>query len=63
MHDQIKSTLDPSEANTLLRGDDGSLIMESQLWFFPISQDQQGKLVLAKPDSLPISGLAPQWVP
>ncbi|MGK7889009.1 MAG: hypothetical protein AB4042_06715 [Leptolyngbyaceae cyanobacterium] len=63
LFDQIKSTIDPAEANTLLRGDDGSLITSSQLWFFPISQDQQGKLVLAKPDDLPISGLAPQWLP
>ncbi|MEB3232595.1 MAG: hypothetical protein VKJ64_16420, partial [Leptolyngbyaceae bacterium] len=63
LFDQIKTTVDPSETNTLLRGDDGSLILSSQLWFFPISQDQQGKLVLAKPDNLPISGFDPQWVP
>ncbi|NEQ98735.1 MAG: hypothetical protein F6K30_18785 [Cyanothece sp. SIO2G6] len=63
LFDQIRSTVDPSEATTLLRGDDGSLITSSQLWFFPISHDQHGKLVLAKPDNLPISGFSPQWVP
>ena len=35
LFDQVKSTTDPNFSDTQLRGDDGSSITGSQLWFFP----------------------------
>lgn len=63
LFDQVKSTSDPEDTDTLLKGNDGSLITDSQLWFFPLSLDDQQQLIPAKPDSIPVAGLHPQWLP
>lgn len=51
------------ELPSILRGNDGQPIATSQLWFFPILQDADGNLVNAEPDSIPVAGLRPTWLP
>ncbi|MEM9212803.1 MAG: hypothetical protein AAGD25_00370 [Cyanobacteria bacterium P01_F01_bin.150] len=63
LFDQVKSTADPNLSDAILRGNDGSAITASQLWFFPLTFDKQEQLVLAEPDSIPVEGLHPHWVP
>ena len=63
LFDQVKSTTDPRFSDTLLRGDDGSSITGSQLWFFPLSLDEQKQIIPANPDPIPVAGLHPKWLP
>lgn len=63
LFDQVKSTTDPRFADTVLRGNDGSAITDSQLWFFPLSLDEQNQIIPADPDPIPVAGLHPRWLP
>lgn len=63
LFDQVKSTTDINSADALLRGDDGSAITGSQLWFFPLTLDAQDQLIVVDPDPIPVAGLHPRWLP
>jgi hypothetical protein len=46
-----------------LRSKEGKVITDSQLWFLPLLQDEQGKPVPAEPQALELAGLRPRWLP
>ncbi len=61
LFDQIVS--DNSQQTNALRGSDGKVITDSQLWFLPLTQDAEGLPTPAEPQPLALAGLRPQWLP
>ncbi len=62
LFDQVVKLTDGSSPS-ILRGNDGQPIATSQLWFFPILKNEEGKLINTEPDSIPVEGLRPVWLP
>jgi hypothetical protein len=68
LFDQVTSSNSPEPASkdskaSSPRSREGKAITNSQLWFLPLLQDQQGKAVPAEPQSLELAGLRPRWLP
>lgn len=63
LFDQVVSSQPDEAAEGLLRGDDGSAIATSRLWFLPLELDEQGNPLPLEPQELPLAGLRPEWLP
>lgn len=62
LFDQVVSG-DQANANGAIRSKEGKVITNSQLWFLPLLQDDQGNAVASDPQPLELPGLRPRWMP
>lgn len=67
LFDQVVSASpEQSAPGGVVQGSDGSPVLTSRLWFLPLLIDRDGTdytLTLTEPESLPIDGLRPRWLP
>lgn len=63
LFDQVTPSEEDAGDPTVLRGQDGRAIADSQLWLLPLSVDDAGKPIPLDPEPLLLPGLRPQWVP
>lgn len=63
LFDQIQATDDLPPEESMIRSNEGKPIANSRLWFLPLLTDEDGTPVQTDPESLPLSGLRPRWLP
>jgi hypothetical protein len=52
-----------AEQDGIIRSSEGKAIADSHLWLLPLATDNDGNPVQAEPESLPLPGLRPRWLP